>query len=502
MDMRLGITRCSRRQGAVLKVGETSLPVYGELLTLIASYRGTACVAAGTEIAGVRVEMEGATVIRLGYDLFDEVRHLLSTGQPVKYAAIPTLEIHIRMLREWMLAAGVSFFEIPPAPAGRDFFVCLTHDIDFIGIRQHLLDHSMWGFLYRATVGSLCSFLRGRLAFSRLVRCWLAAATLPMVYLRLMEDYWEPFAWYLRVEKGLPTTYFLIPFKRRIGEKVPGRNAARRATAYDVTDMPRWTQVLQAEGCELGVHGLDGWHSVEKGRAELRRVTKVTGKSTAGIRMHWLLQDEQTPGVLEQAGYDYDSTCGYNETVGYKAGTGQVFRPLNAQTLLELPVHIQDGALFYPQRLHLTEAEATTRCETLIDDAGRFGGVLTLLWHDRSHGPERFWGGFYARLVEQLKSLNTSFGSAAEVVSWFRSRRSVRFETVETPTGTRLRLTAGGDKVQPPLRVRIYGRAGQGGADFVDLPWDGKSSSEFELSPEIVPSHSHEIGLSGSSKRL
>jgi len=45
------------------------------------------------------------------------------------------------------------------------------------------------------------------------------------------------------------------------------------------------------EGCELGVHGIDAWHSVEKGRDELARIAAVTGESRIGIRIHWLLRD-------------------------------------------------------------------------------------------------------------------------------------------------------------------------------------------------------------------
>ena len=30
--------------------------------------------------------------------------------------------------------------------------------------------------------------------------------------------------------------------------------------------------------------------------------------------------------TLEKAGFSYDSTVGYNETIGYRAGTAQVFK--------------------------------------------------------------------------------------------------------------------------------------------------------------------------------
>src|SRR5206468_10163146 len=61
---------------------------------------------------------DGMKVLRVGYDLFGEVRFLLSTGQPPSNALIPTLDIHISMLRTWILEAGIPVVEIPPVPAG------------------------------------------------------------------------------------------------------------------------------------------------------------------------------------------------------------------------------------------------------------------------------------------------------------------------------------------------------------------------------------------------
>ncbi len=485
MDARLGVSGGALRSGAILNGDDTPVPVYGDLLALEAGTNGCACVMAAADAAGVRVEMPGTTVIRLGYDLFDEVRRLLTAGQPVEFAHIPTLDIHVRMVRQWMLDAGLSFVEIPPVPAEYDFIGCLTHDIDFIGIRQHLLDHSMWGFLYRATAGSLLNFLRRRLALGRLVRSWKAAASLPLVYLGLAKDFWDPFPWYLKVEEGLPATYFLIPFKRRPGEKVPGRQASYRGTAYDVGDLAEWTPVLQEHGCELGVHGLDAWHNAEKGREERSRIEAVADQPEIGIRMHWLLHSEETPSVLEQAGYSYDSTCGYNETPGYRAGTGQVFRPLGVKKLLELPMHIQDGALFFHDRLNLPEPEADQRCQVMIGHALRHGGVLTLLWHDRSHGPERFWGEFYAALVQKLKSMRVWFGTAGQVTGWFRQRRSVQLEEVGCAGGVRIRLRCSAGEVQPPLRIRLHGQS-QGGSDPTEISWDGISPIEVEL-PSAIP---------------
>jgi hypothetical protein len=167
-----------------------------------------------------------------------------------------------------------------------------------------------------------------------------------------------------------------------------------------------------------------------------------------------------------------------------------VYRPLEAQTLLELPLHIQDGALFYPQKLDLSEPEAWDRCGALIENAKKHGGVLTVLWHDRSHGPERFWGGFYIRLVQAFKSLNVWIGGAAQIVGWFRKRRQVRFERVGNSGAMRMRLCYDGAEIQPPLRIRVYGSSPRRGdhesvsaanTEFVDISWNGKSAEELQL---------------------
>ena len=382
------------------------------------------------------------------------------------------------MLRTWILDTGSPLLEIAPAPAGREFVVCLTHDIDFVGIRRHCFDRTMWGFLYRSTVGAVRNVVRGRLTVAQLLGIWRAVAVLPFVYLGWAKDFWEPFEWYGEVERDLPATYYLIPFKRRAGDKVPGAGAARRATAYDVTDLHATAAALTERGCEIGVHGLDAWHDAAKGCLERERVAEHSGQPGRGIRMHWLLNDERTPAVLEQAGYAYDATAGYNDTIGYRHGTTQVFRPMGAQRLLELPLHIQDGALFYPQKLNLSEPEAEKRCRPMIAHARQAGGVLTTLWHDRSHGPERLWGAFYARLVGSLKACNPWFSTAGQAVQWFQHRRDVQFERTDNGRGSRLRLRGGADAIQPPLRVVVH--RGSAVGETADISWTGEQDLELE----------------------
>lgn len=480
IDERNGILACSTSSGGVVECQGATLPIRGELAVFKPNGSDTPFLFSQKEVVALKTEgVPGRVILRFGYDLFEEVRLLLS-GQPIEQAPIPTLDIHIAILRDVILREGIAILEIPPVPAGYSFSVCLTHDIDFVGIRNHKWDHTVLGFLYRATFGATRSLLLRKISFGRFLDCWRAALSLPFVLLGWKADFWEPFAWYLRVEENLPATYFVIPFKRRAGDRVSGRRGYRRATAYDIGDIKEWIDVIRSSGNEVGVHGIDAWHSVEKGRAELTRIAKFTGESEIGIRVHWLLRDAHTTETIENSGFAYDSTEGYNETIGYYAGTSQVYRPLGTNTLLEVPMHIQDGAIFFPHRLGLSEQEATQRCREMIENTRNHGGVLTVLWHDRSHGPERFWGDFYIQLVQTLKASNAWFGTASQVVDWFRRRRGVRFEQL---ADNRVVVSFPGEvrkESNPPLQLRIYHPRPLAGTEqigaspeFEDIPWNG-----------------------------
>jgi hypothetical protein len=173
--------------------------------------------------------------------------------------------------------------------------------------------------------------------------------------------------------------------------------------------------------------------------------------------MHWLFFDDRSAERLDDAGFTYDSTLGYNETVGFRAGTSQVFRPLTARRLLELPLIVMDTALFYPTHLGLTAEAAKQTVWPLLDELERHGSALTVNWHDRSLAPERLWDSLYIDLVQRLRQNRVWCPTASKAVSWFQTRRTARFEQVEwSGDALRLKVTAVPDSDVPGLTVRIH----------------------------------------------
>ncbi|HET9180169.1 MAG TPA: hypothetical protein VFQ24_17575 [Terriglobia bacterium] len=432
------------------------LPIYRDYITFKSGARFLVEQETGHPL--VHISREGTrTVARIGYNLFEEARALLTVGQPVANASSPVLELHIGLLRDLIVSAGVPLAEIPPVPEGHRFIACLTHDIDHPSIRRHKFDHTLLGFLYRAVFVSLGKACRGHLPLRSLLRNWAAAAKLPFVYLGLAKDFWYEFDRYLRMEEGLPSTFFVIPYSCRPGRLEHGSAPKFRASQYGAADIAAKIRELTSAGCEIGVHGIDAWLDSSSGRTELEVVRGITGTQCTGSRMHWLYFGEGSPVVLEEAGIDYDSTIGYNATVGYRAGTTQAYKPLGAKRLLELPLHIMDTALFFPAHLNLSSAQASLRVGQIVDNAIQFGGVITVNWHDRSISPERCWDEFYVDLVRNLRSRGAWFATAANAVSWFRQRRLAVFEFDEDePDVPRIRTEDGEAVDLPGLQLRVY----------------------------------------------
>ena len=411
-------------------------------------------------------------VRHVGYDLLGEVRHLLTQGQPASRAMIPALELHIDFLRQSLIQAGIPFVEVPPRPEGAAFVCCLTHDLDFFGIRRHRLDSTLAGFFARGSLGTLIDLLRGRRSLAEALRNWIAVLSVPLVFLRLLPDFWRPVDEY-RAADIERATFFVVPFKGRCGMGPDGAVDRKRAVPYQASEVRADLLGAMARGQEIGLHGIDAWRGEAEGRAESAAIASAVGRQPTGVRMHWLYFSPRSPEHLEAAGFAYDSTWGYNDAVGYRAGTSQVFRFPTTRSLLELPLSIMDSALFYRHRMHLRHDEALNICREIIENARRFGGTVVVNWHDRSLAPERLWGRAYHELQQALASPGAWFATAGEAVEWFRWRRSIRFS--ESDGGAAVTMVASGPRADRPAVVLVHNRPAVGPVVAVErLCFDGR----------------------------
>ena len=193
-DSKYGISLSSMKKKAInLEWNKVNFPIYTNLALFEWNEIPLLRVKGNLEAAGIEIDSGKTKILRIGYDLFNEFRYLLKLGQPEIYALVPTLEIHISVLRNLLLRGGSPLLEIPPVPVGFDFICCLTHDVDFVRIKKYRFDHTMFGFIYRALFKTFVDFLKRRASRQKLLTNWKAAFFLPFVYAGFVKDFWIQF---------------------------------------------------------------------------------------------------------------------------------------------------------------------------------------------------------------------------------------------------------------------------------------------------------------------
>nr|WP_320161344.1 hypothetical protein [uncultured Methanoregula sp.] len=373
-------------------------------------------------------------------DFFNKISDLLNTGQPHLHE--PACDILIDQLRQDLKKYTI-LIEIPPAPWGHQYLVALTHDVDVTSVRE-------------------CRLLTAGYAAYQCFRQGNFRAGLQLLCARcgIGSDPWVLFERWKALEDGLGvrSTFFFVP-----GKDNPGVRAhPYRSVCYEINkDI---LHDLVKDGWETGVHGIDNWADTKQGKREMAAV----GEGAFGNRTHWLLFDQDSWEKLDSAGYSYDTTFGYNDDAGFRAGTLQVYRPRHAQNLLELPLHIQDIGLFGKSCwapaaggweqipcLQLAEPEASVHCNRILDYARTYGGAVTLLWHYENITPPRDWSGMYGDLVNRAKNDGAWVTTAGNVVAWFKDRRTAGIEYVRNNNIITIRIL-NWKRSEVPERVRVH----------------------------------------------
>lgn len=143
---------------------------------------------------------------------------------------------------------------------------------------------------------------------------------------------------------------------------------------------------LKQQGFEVGVHpGYYTFASRSELASEVERLRKALGRAYLGGRQHYLRWSPQTWEDWEACGLAYDSTVGFADQIGFRAGTSIPFRPwsfaMNRElNLIEIPLLLMDCTPV--KYMGLRRAEGLERIRRCIQQVERVGGVFTMLWHN------------------------------------------------------------------------------------------------------------------------
>ncbi len=363
----------------------------------------------GSSFGGI-VEDGGIRSAVFGYDILGEIEFLMTVGQPEECADTPALDFHLDLLLVALTRVTGRSWESSLQQRRR--LLVLTHDVDSPYLRPHLFDATLAGIVARG-VKSIVRSHRGQTdGFHTLVsslRHLVGSAPDPM----------EGIPSCLAVDKNLNvrSTYFVVARLGTAGRRHPshtGITSLLRPVKYGKGGLERVLAGLRGTPHEVGLHGIDAWRSAEDAAFEMR-LMEEHGVAPKGSRMHWLYWASDTARSLSEAGLAYDSTMGFNSTVGYRCGTARAFRIPGGRGLWELPLIVMDTALFLGGSL--SPEEVIERVRPFAQHISENGGVLTINWHERSFSSERPWARHYTELVKDLLSKGFTPLSALDVVT-------------------------------------------------------------------------------------
>jgi len=320
---------------------------------------------------------------------------------PVEASVLDPLDPPLERLRR---ALGLE----PPRWRGARFAVALTHDVD-----------TPW----RWTRSGI------RAAAGRLRRgAWREASALaavPVHKMRGTDPNWRFEAiTEAEAERDSASTFFLMA-----GHGHPADGAVPEA--YERL-RPRLVQLLSEGGSEIGLHGSYTAAENETRLGEEKAQLESLAGPVAGQRFHYLRVDpHRNLAGLERLGFAYDTSLGFTDAPGFRAGIAQPFRPWDAAQdraldLIEIPLAIMDVTLGEERYLGLSAGQAETRIQSLLDWAAENGGGFALLWHTDRFDPltARGWDRLYSRILDGVQDRGgiclTASELAEEAAAWLQ----------------------------------------------------------------------------------
>jgi hypothetical protein len=148
----------------------------------------------------------------------------------------------------------------------------------------------------------------------------------------------------------------------------------------------RLIETFREQGVEMGIHlSYSAADSPEYFKEEVLGVRELLGRERLGGRQDFLRWKPQAWEQWDDASLAYDSSVGYADHIGFRAGTALPYFPwLQAlgrpARLLEIPVLAMDSTL--KDYMKLSPAQALEALRQLIARCRITGGVFTLVWHN------------------------------------------------------------------------------------------------------------------------
>ncbi|MEI6683672.1 MAG: polysaccharide deacetylase family protein [Bacteroidota bacterium] len=330
------------------------------------------------------------------FDRYGRFPYGLSLQKKLGITGIPIVNYYFDILKTVMEQASGKPFT-PVSWSGKPYALCLTHDIDSC--------ESAW------LQGSRHALKKGNLFTPFL----LVAKKL------LGRDGWFNFSEIVELETryGANSTFFFLvtPLPAMGIKNADYRFSRRKFTLVQ--------HLITGSGSEVAIHGSAGT-STDSSRLK----AELTGfrLPVKGNRFHFLLYSPSFSGkTIEDTGLNYDASLGFAEETGFRNSFCFPFKPWDIQhdrpfRHTEIPLVLMDGTL--QKYLGLQPAQAPLHTGPLFDEVRKFGGCMTVLWHNTHFSAYKYpgWKEVYIKTLEKGAMENAAMLSCSSLLDMYAAR--------------------------------------------------------------------------------
>lgn len=330
------------------------------------------------------------------WDLFTQKEEYISIIRDqfdrFRYYASKNRDIFEPKVSQFLINQGLS----GQYPSDAPFAVCLTHDVDYLYVSPLMKGISALNHLRNIRFSLfLHSIIDMR---SKKIPLW---------------NFYEILA--LEEKYGAKSSFYFMV-----------QDLGDQDYEYNIEDCMDIIQDISDRGWEVGLHG---GHAAYVNPVEIKekkqRLEKILNRKVIGYRNHYLrFKVPETWEYLANAGFEYDSTFGYADCIGFRNGMCHPFKPYNLNTqceidILEIPLIIMDRSLdlymgFDPDRAW----DITIK---VINTVAECHGIITLLWHNTELVKDNMM--FYERILKYCAEKKAWMTSGEKILKWAQNRK-------------------------------------------------------------------------------
>ena len=329
-------------------------------------------------------------------------------------------------------AAGNRLFRLAaPYPEWKRWGAAVTHDLDVAGL---------WPLATAARLAEL-----GRKgSFATAVRT-IGGAISGIT----SNPVWEGIKRLLKEEeaRGVRATWFVMAGDPSLG------SIASADITYSLTDsLPRKIlSRLREHGHEIGLHGsFDTTEDAALFETQRGELASAARTSVSGVRQHFLkYRLPVTQRSQQEAGFEYDASCGFNDRNGFRLGLADVTPTWDTKAArridLELvPLMWMDRSLSKHAGIE-DPKRWVDEAITLAEECEAVEGLWVGLWHPNMTTALGYPGAEQQipRLLDHLHDRGAFIAPVGEIVSWRKARREVFVDKIAEDGRFQLRSKGG-----------------------------------------------------------